>query len=646
MSGIAAVLNFDGSPVARSELERVANVLKPYGADRQAILTRENAGFVFCLDSATPEDFFERQPVILANRIILLFDGRIDNRLELSQSLRIPANDLLSMSDSMLALRLFDRWSERGFERILGDFAIIIMDLQSRRLICARDQMGLRVLHYYCSRDQFAAATVPEALFALSWVPRILNEDKVGDTLVQRGLNGETTYYKQIYRVLPGSFVSVQGRSVSKHQFWDPVNIPDVRFKNDPDYVEAFKEYLYTAVSARLRSRRVPCSTLTGGLDSSSISVIAADILAGKGSKLNTFTAVPEHGFSREELRGRYFDETPYVRLIAETNPNIVPHFITPTQGPILQKIAEQIRVGGAPSGGILNGLWVMDILAAARSAGHNVMLGGEMGNFTMSYGGSGLYAALLRTGRWWRLLGEIRASGHRRTRVIRSLTIAPFVPARLYRRYKQWRRGVHPPWQDFSAIHPEFAARSGVVDRASREYLPFDAPPPRDDKLGRIHDFHCFSETADWFAKVRAAFRVDIRTPAFDRRLVEYCLAIPTDQYLNRGCDRWLIRRAMNGRLPDAVLQNKKRGAQAADWFPRLTRERSHISEEVKRLANNRTVSSIIDLQKLTTILEEWPDGQPPEYSLQQYPLFWALPQALGAAYFIEGVTGANYGR
>ena len=78
-----------------------------------------------------------------------------------------------------------------------------------------------------------------------------------------------------------------------------------------------------------------------------------------------------------------------------------------------------------------------------------------------------------------------------------------------------------------------------------------------------RIRAFNSFVETADWFAKVRAKFGIDIRTPAFDRRLVEFCIGIPQDQYLRNGCDRWLIRRAMKGRLPDVVLANKKSGVQ-----------------------------------------------------------------------------------
>jgi len=179
MSGISAILNLDGSPVSAAEVERMANVLRPYGPDRQRTLARGNAAFVFCLHQLTPEDLFEQQPLIFANRFVMLFDGRIDNRQELSEILNIAASDLHLTPDSMIAMRLFNRWGEQAFERILGDFAIIVMDLQDRHLICARDQMGSRVLHYHLSATRFAVATNPETLFALSWVPRIYSKDKV-----------------------------------------------------------------------------------------------------------------------------------------------------------------------------------------------------------------------------------------------------------------------------------------------------------------------------------------------------------------------------------------------------------------------------------------------------------------------------------
>jgi asparagine synthase (glutamine-hydrolysing) len=137
----------------------------------------------------------------------------------------------------------------------------------------------------------------------------------------------------------------------------------------------------------------------------------------------------------------------------------------------------------------------------------------------------------------------------------------------------------------------------------------------------------------------------MDIRAPAFDRRVVEFCIGIPEDQYLRKGRDRWLIRRAMNRRLPNVVLANTKSGAQAADWFPRLTRERDHIAAELNRFAENSEICSIIDIPRLKRIVHEWPEREPSEYG-PGFPWSWALPQALGAAYFIENVTGANYGR
>jgi asparagine synthetase B (glutamine-hydrolysing) len=583
MSAIAAVVSLDGSGVPRSEVERMANILKAYGPDRQKILARGNAAFVFCLHKLTPEDNFEVQPLLFVDRFVMLFDGRIDNRFELGKILGISTSELHSMPDSMIALRLFDHWGERAFERILGVFAIIVLDLQDGRLLCARDHMGLRVLHYHQSPGRFAVATVPEALLALSWVPRILNREKLADNLVWRGANHETTYYQDIFRVLPGSTLHVRGQTLSKHQFWHPEGVADV-----------------------------------------------------------TFTAVPEAGFAREELRGRYFDETPYVRQIAEVNRNIVPHFITQSSDPTPKRIAEVIRTTLLP-GGTLNGLWGFDTFAAARSAGHDVMLTGDWGNFTMSYDGWGLFTELLLTGRWLKLFAEIRSSGYQWRRHIRQRLIGPLIPAPVFRWYKQWRRGGNPPWYDHSVARLEFATQTGVIERAARENIPFDAPYLRDWRMDRIIRLRNNWEAADYYAKLRARFRLDIRTPACDRRVVEFCLGIPGDQYLRKGRDRWLIRRAMEGRLPGIVLNQKKCGAQAADWYPRLTRARNHIAEEVKRLAEKPEVKSILDMQRLSAILNSWPDSQPKEYTPEEETLL-AVPSALETAYFIENMTGTNY--
>ena len=341
---------------------------------------------------------------------------------------------------------------------------------------------------------------------------------------------------------------------------------------------------------------------------------------------------MPEAGFTRKELRGRYFDETPFVHQIAQLNRNIVPHFIAQNSEPIAEKIARVIRVSGLV-GSTLNTLWALDIYAAARSAGHDVMLTGEMGNFTMSYHGWGLFPELLLTGRWLRLFAEIRLSGYRWQRHVRQQLIAPLIPAPLFRRYKRWRHGGNPLWHDRTLIRQDFAARCGVIDHVIRVC---------DWRQGRIYDCLNYSEAADWYAKMRAEFSLDIRSPACDRRVVEFCIGIPEDQYLHKGRDRWLIRRAMEGRLPESVLNQKKCGAQAADWYPKLTRARNHIEKEVQRLTANPEVASILDMQRLKATLDSWPDCQPPEYTQRETHLL-AVPEALATAYFIENVAHTN---
>ena len=78
----------------RSEVERMANVLKSYGPDRQKIVMHGSAAFVFCLHKLTPEDSLEFQPLFVADRFVLLFDGRIDNRSELGNLLNIATTEL------------------------------------------------------------------------------------------------------------------------------------------------------------------------------------------------------------------------------------------------------------------------------------------------------------------------------------------------------------------------------------------------------------------------------------------------------------------------------------------------------------------------------------------------------------------------
>jgi asparagine synthetase B (glutamine-hydrolysing) len=178
-------------------------------------------------------------------------------------------------------------------------FAVIIVDLQTELALRARPHW-LVVLNTICRPDDLCGHS-SGSTFCVELGAADLEQGNVCGFLVGR-LKGEDLLSRH-FRVLPvASFIAAQ-------LFQNVVSGTQKhcrrRFTSDHDYVEAFKERLDEAVRASLRSCGPPCAMITGGLDSSSIAVVAADMLAASGNRLNTFTAVPEAG-SHEELPGLF----------------------------------------------------------------------------------------------------------------------------------------------------------------------------------------------------------------------------------------------------------------------------------------------------------------------------------------------------
>jgi asparagine synthase (glutamine-hydrolysing) len=113
-------------------------------------------------------------------------------------------------------------------------------------------------------------------------------------------------------------------------------------------------------------------------------------------------------------------------------------------------------------------------------------------------------------------------------------------------------------------------------------------------------------------YAAYRTRFGVDVRTPLADRRLVEFCLAVPEEHHMTNGQPRLLIRRAMAGRLPPNTLAARERGLQAAAWFENMSAERTALLTEVEAFEADGLTSRILDLPTMRTLLEQWPQERP----------------------------------
>jgi asparagine synthase (glutamine-hydrolysing) len=143
-------------------------------------------------------------------------------------------------------------------------------------------------------------------------------------------------------------------------------------------------------------------------------------------------------------------------------------------------------------------------------------------------------------------------------------------------------------------------------------------------------------NQYGDYNAATSAAWGIDVRDPTADKRVFEFCAAIPPEQFVVGNQSRSLIRRAMEGRLPPATLSRTEKGTQAADWYESLSQILPQLRAELTNLEKSPTARTLLDLDLLHTALDHWPatareaaDGP----ALYQS----TLPRALSVGQFIR---------
>jgi asparagine synthase (glutamine-hydrolysing) len=563
----------------------------------------------------TPEDESYRGPVVSRDgSIVLVADARIDNRDELASALLLTSGDLRAMCDAALILAAYEAWGQRAPTQLIGDFAFIVWDSRRRELFAARDGMGNRVLFYHQRGPHIALATTPHALTTLPGVKARLDEEKVAEFLVllQRP---ENTFYEGIRRLPAGHTLTVRDGRVQLDRFWSPYPDRRLRFRSNEEYAEGMLNVLYEAVRSRLRSTAPVGIMMSGGLDSSSVAVVAADLLAKRGERLTAFHAAPREGFEGDVRSGWVADETEDVRVVAQAYPSIELAIRRPDESTPFDDAELSFRMTGAPPRNTGNAPWVYGVYRMAGERGARVMLVGNKGNATISHTGyRSLRDSVLRGNvvRVWREVNALgRKSGQGRRNIIRRNIIKPLTPAlftAISRRLSA--RPILPVWETTdSAIRPEFARLMHVEDRVREARRDYSHVVRMSDLEFRVSVLTSGIDSMDLYSGYRPWFGVETRDPTADRRVIEYCFGISGDQYLLDGEARSLVRRAMKGKLPDQVRTRTTIGAQAPDWIEWLPAMRGQLQAELDALEKSDTVQRMIDLPRLRGLMERWPE-------------------------------------
>jgi asparagine synthase (glutamine-hydrolysing) len=461
--------------------------------------------------------------------------GFIANRTELLKQYQLPPDS----SDAQLIATLYQQTGVAAANLLFGACAWVVWDGRRRQLVAACDRIGFCPLYYAQHGSLFAIAERVEQLLTLLPAPAI-NMDAVVSYLNGLVPQPPQTYYQSVHRVESGGYILVRVDQLESGRYWQLQSQPPLKLDSDDAYAEAFRQVTAEAIAGYITP--VPMGiTTSSGMDSNTI---AATIRAIQPSAdLTGFTwTTPELPDSDESRFAQAVWQKlnfPGVTIRADCYwPLSHPEGIRTTRS--------------SPHYNYYTELWdaVFDTM---RQHGIQVAFTGLSDD--RQFGGHDFaYLELLLTGRWLELTNQIRAiypiSRYRLPQLFWRIFVRPAVWSTFPRR--KTTNKIPVPWLSTSA--------RAQYDRAL-------APPRLTLSLRPAHQQIVESianpliaigmEPIGWQANER---HIELRHPLMDHRLLEFALRLPLRQTVRAGQHKIIMRHAMRGRLPDSVLNLRRK--------------------------------------------------------------------------------------
>lgn len=586
MSGIFGFLQVGNDPALARRLAAMDQSMAHWGPDGGSVWLDGHCALGHRLLYNTPEALYERLPRWVPEaRLVITAEARIDNRDELCDQFAIPHVERPTTPDSDLILRAYLKWGEASPDHLLGDWSFAIWHPVEQKLFLARDHHGNTSLCYWLQGEQFAFASTAQALYAIG-AARRLNERYLAQVLIcWPAYHGSQTIDLDIQRLPPAHAMTVTPKGLRVWRYWRLEDTPELQLPGRDDYLHGFLDVYDTAVRCRLRSYRPVGVALSGGLDSGSVTALAARALAKQGQRLTAFTAVPLYDTSRTNGPRCFGDETEYAAATAAFCGNVDHILLDSEQMSPMAGIYHTLAIMPEPAHAAGNYFWITDLLEQSRSRGLGTLLTGQGGNATVSWTGAPA---------WRSRLSAFRHGGWR-------VGLRRNLPLSILRPLLRW----HTRGQDWSdaAIHPNFARRlalSAQLRAAMGRHitLPESWCNPRDLRHAILQPGATLGG-ALW-AQWGAASGLEVRDPTLDKRVMAYTLAVPDPMFdTEDGLNRWLIRQAMAGLLPEAVRLNRRRGLQSADLAKRL-RSTAHEVDAALAAVDSPPANGYLEIAKM----------------------------------------------
>ena len=563
MCAICGIVNFDHSHrVDRSVVEAMTQTLAHRGPDGAGYFVEGGTGLghrrlsIIDLEGGW-------QPIYNEDRsAVIVFNGEIYNYRELAERLTKAGHVFRTRSDTETILHAYEEYGDDCVDHLRGMFTFAIWDRVRRRILLARDRLGVKPLYYYSDGRFLAFASEIKALLDVPGIPRELDAEALDLYLSLRYVPGPRTMFKNISRLQPGHVLTADAGGVRVRKYWD------IEYRSTgTGGVERFRELLDESVELRLISE-VPLGVfLSGGLDSTAI-LATMSRLAGEG-RVKTFSVGYETGAGDDEeanefeyarlAAGTFGCDHHEYRLTAREFESFIPDLVwyldeplaDPTCIPLyyISKLAREfitVVLSGEGADEILGGYGIYSKMLALDRINSRAPGIGRLARLTP----------------WEKLRGYVRMCGQPLEERYRGVCRA--FNSEGLRRLIGATRFAEAEFRQDEIFGSHFAAarRASPLNRMlyvdAKVWLP-------DDLLMK----------AD---RMSMANGLELRVPFLDHRLVEFAATLP--ETAKRG--KALLRDAVRGTVPDAIIDRPKKGfpVPIASWLRSPLREftRDHL--------------------------------------------------------------------
>ncbi len=561
MCGIAGIIAFNEA--GKKKLDKIASVaglLKHRGPDNQQHCVFEKAAFAHARLSIIDTSAASNQPFMdKNNRYVIVFNGELFNYEELKNELTAKGYSFSTSGDVEVLLNLYIEEKEKCLDRIKGFYAFSVYDLQEEKLFMARDRFGVKPLYYALTNDVLCWSSELRPLQYITGINTI-NRVSLFTYLQLNYLPGYESMLQNIRRLEPGTYLQLNNNEIQVKKHYSLQLPVQVATTKSPE--EKIKELLTESVKLRLVSDVPVGSFLSGGIDSTIITGIAAQL----SPSINTFSL----GFKDNV----YFDETKYAEIAAKTH-KTHHHTFQLSNNDLLSELHNFLEAIDEPfaDSSALN----VYILSKLTKQHVKVVLSGD--------GADEIFAGYNKHRAEWMI--QNRKGFNRMVALLAPLLkiIPQSRSSALFNKFRQLQRyqaglksTVKERYWKWASISSEEETQQ-LLKMNGEEYKTFGQF--KQNLLQALDDdFNSFLLTDmqvilpyDMLTKadmMSMAHGLEIRNPFLDHRLVEYAFSLQPSFKINAQEQKLILKKAFKHLLPDELIHRKKHGFEVPlqHWF------------------------------------------------------------------------------